>query len=506
VNEEATAQAVRRWALAPVRWCLLLALLISPLVMVDVRDALAGRKPIGPAVTGTVDARYDGGDEVPVTYVHPVTQQQVETDVFVWDRRRLPRAGGQLNLIADVDNPSTPTVSGDRFPAEQNLLAYGWLPLVPLLAAGARLARVRQVRRLQGSAQPTFAMLGAVSGPGAFGRRPLVHLYALDAQPGDAPVCVVPLAATGGLPLAGPAVPIEVKGIPAPGGRLVLRSESRAAWPAGRALLYSRDALPRPARVEPVGVPAPSARAHPPRAGLRLPQPLPGWWLGWRAPLLVAALVLAVAVAASTLLGARQAARLYAAGEPTLARVVAANPDLFELEVAYRSSGDEATAIAPADFPEDFDVGVLYPAVVSPDDPGLVRLRAERYDAVEPIVWGSIPLLVALALTASSATGRWHVRRARRLPTRPVDAWTEGELVALAQPGTDQVLCLVRMAGVHERAVVPPRAAVQLHAAGPLMPEQPVALRAGEQWLDVGGSARATAEAAALGWADVTWP
>jgi hypothetical protein len=38
------------------------------------------------------------------------------------------------------------------------------------------------------------------------------------------------------------------------------------------------------------------------------------------------------------------------------------------------------------------------------------------------------------------------------------------------------------------------------------MPEQPVALGAGEQWLEVAGLARATAESTVPDWADVTWP
>ena len=50
---------------------------------------------------------------------------------------------------------------------------------------------------------------------------------------------------------------------------------------------------------------------------------------------------------------------------------------------------------APVDYPDDYDPGQKYPAVVR-DDGDLVRLLAEPYDALEPILWAAIPTAVIL--------------------------------------------------------------------------------------------------------------
>ena len=67
--------------------------------------------------------------------------------------------------------------------------------------------------RLAGRAETAFAMLGAIAPRGRIRRRPVLHLYALDAR--GVPVAVLPrLLATAGCPLAGPAFPVQVKGVP----------------------------------------------------------------------------------------------------------------------------------------------------------------------------------------------------------------------------------------------------------------------------------------------------
>lgn len=173
------------------------------------------------------------GKTCPSATTHPVTRQRVETEVLVWHEQVRPRPGEPVRLVVDEDDPTNLLLVGDRFPAEQNLLAYGWLPLLPVAVVGLRAIRARRVRRLLRAPSRSYSMLAAVTAPGGWGRRPLLHLYAVDAAVNAAPVCVVPLAATGAVPLAGPAVPVEVKGVPAPAGSLSPAQGSGCCGPRG---------------------------------------------------------------------------------------------------------------------------------------------------------------------------------------------------------------------------------------------------------------------------------
>lgn len=74
-----------------------------------------------------------------------------------------------------------------------------------------------------------------------------------------------------------------------------------------------------------------------------------------------------------------------------------------------------------------------------------------------------------------------------------MDAWCGHDTLALALPGTDQVLCVVPIWHHHLANLVSVNGTVTLHAAGELMPDQAVALRAGSTWLAVSGRAQAGA-------------
>lgn len=488
---QAADAAVQRHVRAPLAWALLLAVLLTPLFVIDVRDALEPLVPPDRAVRVTGTAGDPGRTDLPVSYVHPLTEQKVDVEVVIWHDRLRPSRPGPVPLVVDRDDPDSVWLAGDRFPAEQNLLAYGWWPLLPLVLWAMRRWRAGSVRRLEQADLPSYAVLAAVTPPRYSAGRCLLHLYEVDAPPGADPLCTVPLVSTAGVALAGPALPAEVKGVPRAGGLVVTCVAGLVLRPSARAL--SRGGRPRPDHIEPLDLPAHVPSSTPP------PGPLPSgrpWWAlaGWRVPLIAASLLLLAAVGVLTWQGSRQAATLDRDGDPVLARVVTADPALFELEVTYRDrSGRQRKAIAPADYPEEFTVGRLYPAVAAPDGggSGLVRLLAEPYDAVEPVVWGSLPLLLTLALSARWLRDRRRIDTVARLgPWLPVEAWRlRYDAVALLRPGTHQVACEVPVEPLQLNAMTNVGVIVLLEQAGFAAPGEAVALRHGRQPLSVLGTA-----------------
>ena len=79
-----------------------------------------------------------------------------------------------------------------------------------------------------------------------------------------------------------------------------------------------------------------------------------------------------------------------------MATIVSRNDRSVNVDVVVDGSTRPAVLMAaPVDYPDDYDPGQKYPAVVR-DDGGRVRLLAEPYDAVEPILWAAIPTAVLL--------------------------------------------------------------------------------------------------------------
>lgn len=175
------------------------------------------------------------------------------------------------------------------------------------------------------------------------------------------------------------------------------------------------------------------------------------------------------------------------------ARVVTADPALFELEVTYR---DRARTATQGDRPGGLPRGVHGRPPV-PRGRGTrrrrqrARLLAEPYDAVEPVVWGSLPLLLTVALSARWLRDRRGIDTVARLgPWLPVEAWRlRYDVVALLRPGTHQVACEVPVEPLQLNAMTTVGVVVLLEQAGFAAPGEAVALRHGRQPLSVLGTA-----------------
>jgi len=364
---------------------------------------------------------------------------------------------------------------GDRTPLTANLLNDSWAPGLPLLVWLRRRWFLRRTRRLVGSAATSFAMIGAIAPPRRFGRRCELHLYPLDAPPGSPSVCAVPLLTTAGQPLVTHAFPVEVKGSPRPIGHVVARSGDAVLWPASRASAGGR--LWRPQH----HVGSEAQRADPPAEEFRVP---PVTWSATRLGPYVSAVVGTVAILAITIgvtaYHGADAARVMRTGQRVVAQAVAAE-ETYALRVRYTdSTGEPVVGLAPVDLPPDYTIGRRYPSVVDPADPTRLRLLAEPYDGVEPLVWALMPLIVATFLLGRRVLAHWSVRRvARAGPWRPVDAVAVGgRHLALRLPGSVLTLCTVAVPGVQMPHKWEPPVS-RLEVAGRLVPGEFVAVRGG---------------------------
>jgi hypothetical protein len=88
--------------------------------------------------------------------------------------------------------------------------------------------------------------------------------------------------------------------------------------------------------------------------------------------------------------------RWVADGRRAVATIVGRNEQSVNVDVvAADGSGPVRLMAAPVDYPDDYEPGQKYPAVVH-EDGRLVRLLAEPYDALEPIMWAAVPTAVML--------------------------------------------------------------------------------------------------------------
>lgn len=84
-------------------------------------------------------------------------------------------------------------------------------------------------------------------------------------------------------------------------------------------------------------------------------------------------LLLLELVSVATLHGAAEARTAYTTGDSVLAEVTDVDDEGLQLVVAGKDEqGRSRDAVACVDYPEDYSLGRRYPAVVLPDDPGLV--------------------------------------------------------------------------------------------------------------------------------------
>jgi hypothetical protein len=371
-----------------------------------------------------------------------------------------------MTVAVDPDNPDAVVVPGDGDPTRDAILLPVFVVGVAAAASAARWWAIRRTNRLLASGQTAFAMR-AVLHPGRWRRgRVRCSLYALDSPPGGQPVCTFDVLTTGGLPIDGPAFPVEVRGRPVPGGLLVARCGARIIRPVRRPLSRHGPPFPDAISEEPPTL-APAGMAPPPtRAVASLPR-----CLGWFAPLCLVAVVTATAIAVPRLIiGSRADERLARTGHRVIAEVT--DKDRQHLTIEYRLPGSESIVRdAKVIGSEDRVVGRRYPAHA--DDDGNVRLDADPYDIDQPIAWLATAWVAAAFATWPGI--RWW-RDARRAARR--GPWFEA--IGRGADG-EMLVCPPRGVGdVHTTScATSPRAlpvAVPLLVAGSLEPGDGVAI------------------------------
>lgn len=232
----------------------------------------------GDPLPAVVDESYRGGPNIPVTYDHALFgPTETSIDLPLRGAGPWPVPGDVIPVRAARGNPFAVRLASsdpDRPPLWVALL---FVPPL-LVASGRRWWTTRQAQRLVGTAPVAAgAPVGADSGGpgeapdrteteaeagmetglggGAAGSQVLLgrirprrrrdqtvvlDLFAADAGPQARPLCSVPLISSLGLPLGGPAFPVEVHGQPRRFGRVVARVPDGVLWPRRRALVLPR--------------------------------------------------------------------------------------------------------------------------------------------------------------------------------------------------------------------------------------------------------------------------
>ncbi|HEY3143375.1 MAG TPA: hypothetical protein VGJ86_19715 [Acidimicrobiales bacterium] len=445
---------------------------------------------------GTVDPDYGGGESVGLRYDNPLTGE-TEAKAVLWGAVSPPEPGAQVAIEVDRADPRDVVLAGDRYPADY-LWWYSSGLVAFVVAFGLRLFGVWRVERLMRSRGPSFAMLAAIRSRRRTGRVQL-HLYALDAAAGTPPLCSVALLTSHGLPLDGDAFVVEVKGKPRPFGRVVAKVGETVLWPRGRSLSAASTmslpaAVSEPSALEPTDPPAGNIQF----SFLR------------RTRLQLAAVVASVGIGCLVTLlvfqGRHDANDLAHNGVEVITTVTGANPDDDSVDVRFRLPGEETrqTAQVPVHYPEDWDKGDRFPAMVDPTNPDRIRFLEEPYDAVLPLMWGwALAGMVALPWLVWSLRWRRLERRAVTGPWFEVDTWIVGRNivpaladevleVAIARPNAATPSCVVRLP-VDWSVWWPHTGIVRMAASGTIAPREAVALRHGDDVVPALGPARSPA-------------
>jgi len=325
----------------------------------------------GPIAFGTI-ASVDH-DQPQVSYTHGIVGDVV-ADIDARDAH----VGDEITIVYDVRNPYH-VAPRDHHPRRDlmPLIVLGGVLAIAASFAGAQWSARRQ-RMLAGDESTAFSMLGTIH-HSKLSIVPRLSLYALDSAPGERPVCTVRLA---DIRVDGPTdacFPVEIKGIPRPTGLVVARAGDTVLWPRGRALMAARHE--RPVRVTTAEI----------RTARNVRQ-----FLTWLAVCGACGLAVTATVTFVSARGARITEKWAADGRRAVATIVSRNDRSVDVDVAIDgSTGAAVLMAAPVDYPDDYDPGQKYPAVVR-DGGDRVRLLAEPYDAVEPILWAAIPTAVLL--------------------------------------------------------------------------------------------------------------
>ena len=353
----------------------------------------------GPFATGSV-VSVDGR-QAELAYEHSVVGRVV-TDL---DGAGVAE-GDRLEIAYDLDDPYRVMPTDDTAQPDLTAWIIGGAAALALATLLLMHWSARRARTLAGDDSTAFAMLATVH-HSRLSVVPRLSLYPVDSRPGDRPVCTVRLADIRLDVSAERCFEVEVKGIPRPGGRVVVRRGDTVLWPRGRALLTARHPRPALAR-SPRAQAAPGSELPPPTVWVG-PQPDPPLgvvpdqrdprvvrrFLLWLAVIGGVGVLITSVVALITFHKADVTDRWTESGSSGVATVVGHNDLSVSVDVELDSDAPPRTMFAPVDYPQGYDVGRRYPAVVSPDG-RQVRLRAEPYDPVEPVLWWGIPTVIAL--------------------------------------------------------------------------------------------------------------
>ena len=377
----------------PLWWIGLTIVLVALLTSGSIRSIARNRhgRETWPRVEATVDTHYIAGRHVvPVEFVHPVTGQLVNVDIVVVNGSALPRPGEQVTVAADPANPDSAVLPHDGDDLQE--IVVGLIVFVggALGAAAARWFAIARTERLVRTSQASFAMLAALSSTGPVRYRVECALYALDAAPGAAPVCSFPVLTSGGLPVDGPAFPVEVRGRPTPGGLLVARAGNHIIRPVRRAL--TRGHRPRPELMLEMVQPLPLTDA--PDRDLIRTAPL------WRCldPFALVGLAIAVVTTAIAvprmIVGIDRVERLNRSGKAVVVELESKRETT--LTVSYQPPTGPPLLLA-TDGSDQRTIGRRYPAHI--DASNHVRLDADPYDWGLPVGflvswWGLVGLVV----------------------------------------------------------------------------------------------------------------
>ena len=371
-------------------------------------------------------------DEGRVRYVNPRTDQELTVEP-AWYGRDVPsEPGTDVAIEVDPANPEVVRLKGEFFRASNSYWEYVPIVAIPLLWWLARRRGFSNVRRLAASDEPTFSMLGAISPPRWLRHRCELNLYPIGAPPGAKAVCTIPVITTRGWPM-GATFPVEVKGKPRPFGRVAVLADDEIFWLAGRSLRSSL--VPRPTNS--TSAPLKFRSAASPlllgtRAQLRSIDEVKSVVLHGFA---LASVALLFVVTIITLMHAAEARQLQRDGLAVIALIVDHGRDTVTIE--YRTPGGRTLrARSPASDPEDYPVGHRFPARADTEPPQRVRLDAEGFNSLTPIIGASVPLLVSGFLVARHWRRRLRARRAaRRGPWYEADLWWADVSALLAAVG-----------------------------------------------------------------------
>ena len=364
------SSATVRWLLGVLPWIVAVAVALLVWEHVD-RGAENDLLNDGSIAVGTI---VDVDDDVPqIRYEHGVVGEVVADLV-----NSSARVGDEVVIVYDVDDPYR--VEPRDHHARRDLAP--WIVLGGVLAIAGSFAAAqwsaRRQRALAADESTAFSMLAAIH-HSRLSIVPRLSLYALDSVAGDRPVCTIRLA---DIRVDGPenaCFPVEVKGIPRPTGSVVVRAADTVLWPRGRALVAARHQRPSRVGAAELGT-ARNVRQ----------------FLTWLAVCGVCGLAVTATVALVSAHGARVTDKWVSDGRRAVATIASRNERSVNVDVVV--DGDTGPAVlmaAPVDYPDEYDPGQKYPAVVNED--GLrVRLLAEPYDAIEPILWAAIPTAVLL--------------------------------------------------------------------------------------------------------------